>query len=151
MIADRQSIQSYNDLEAKRDVSEVEYDSEGNKYQAGYRFRNNCGSVGQITKMAPDGTTLWCTSIESVGQIPGSNYHAFVQGMKVSPDGSLVVSIVKNGDLRVGIDRLSQNVRYETYDSNMQSFAIMKLDPLTGAPIWVRTQSAISDGDFPFP
>ncbi|MEC8045373.1 MAG: putative Ig domain-containing protein, partial [Candidatus Thermoplasmatota archaeon] len=154
MIADRQSIQSYNDLEARRDVSEVEYDSEGNKYQAGYRFMSNCGSVGQITKRAPDGTTLWCTSIESMGQIPGSSYHAFVQGMKVSPDGSLVVSIVKNGDLKVGIGHLtdsSQNVRYETYDSNMQSFAIMKLDPLTGAPIWVRTQSAISEGDFAVP
>ena len=89
-----------------------------------------------------------------MGQIPGSSYHAFVQGMKVSPDGSLVVSIVKNGDLKVGIGHLtdsSQNVRYETYDSNMQSFAIMKLDPLTGAPIWARTQSAISEGDFAVP
>ena len=49
MIADRQSIQSYNDLEARRDVSEVEYDSEGNKYQAGYRFMSNCGSVGPVS------------------------------------------------------------------------------------------------------
>ena len=65
--------------------------------------------------------------------------------MKVAPDGSLVVSVVKFGDLLVSTGYPGTQVE-ERYESNMHGFAIIKIDPLSGAPIWVRTHELTQDG-----
>ena len=145
MIADLQNIPNYNRGAALHDTAEIEYDPQGNTYQSGHRIESGCGSATQITKRAQDGSLLWCTEVRSGSGIQGNYENAYVQGMKVAPDGSLVVSVVKFGDLLVSTGYPGTQVE-ERYESNMHGFAIIKIDPLSGAPIWVRTHELTQDG-----
>ena len=63
--------------------------------------------------------------------------------MKIAPDGSIVVTVVKSGDLQTSYNPGTSNpVAYAIHGSNMRGFGVVKLDPSTGAPLWTRLSNA---------
>ena len=144
MISDITTL-SYYDISKARDYDSygVEYDEDGNSYVAAMRAESSCGSEAQVSKRDADGILQWCTAFTSLDGLPGGNLDAAIRGMKIAPDGSIVVTVVKSGDLQVSYNhRTSIPVAYDIHGSNMRGFGVVKLDPSTGAPLWTRLSNA---------
>ncbi len=144
MISDIATL-SYYDTTRARDYDSygVEYDEDGNSYVAAMRAESSCGSEAQVYKRNADGILQWCTAFTSLDGLPGTNLDSAIRGMKIAPDGSIVVTVVQSGDLQVSYNhRTSNPVAYDIHDSNMMGFGVVKLDPSTGAPLWTRLSNA---------
>ena len=75
--------------------------------------------------------------------MPSGDVKSAIRGMKIAPDGSIVVTVVKSGDLQTSYNHGTSNpVAYDIHGSNMMGFGVVKLDPSTGAPLWTRLSNA---------
>ena len=144
MISDITTLSYYDITRARNhDSYGVEYDEDGNSYVAAMRAESSCGNEAQVSKRDADGILQWCTAFTSLDGLPGNNMDSAIRGMKIAPDGSIVVTVVKSGDLQVSYNhRTSTPVAYDIHGSNIFGFGVVKLDPSTGAPLWTRLSNA---------
>ena len=144
MISDITTLSNYDITRARNhDSYGVEYDEDGNSYVAAMRAESSCGSEAQVSKRDADGILQWCTAFTSLDGLPGVNLESAIRGMKMAPDGSIVVTVVNSGDLQVSYNhRTSTPVAYDIHGSNMLGFGVVKLDASTGAPLWTLLSNA---------
>jgi len=149
MISDVTTLSYYDISRARQyDSYGVEYDEDGNSYVSAIQARGSCGSEAQVYKLNADGALQWCTAFTSLDGLPSGNVKSAIRGMKIAPDGSIVVTVVKSGDLQTSYNHGTSNpVAYDIHGSNMMGFGVVKLDPSTGAPLWTRLSNVTQHFD----